>query len=112
MFIHIDVGGGSVADATLHSLQNISLRWMVREVMKAQCGIQFNEFALARASIPRLIFPGTPIELVPENVARNAVDALQPLHDEIKHGIWWLLELVPLRYAWQDKDGIWHKEFK
>jgi hypothetical protein len=44
----LDVGGGSTLDSDPQSLANISLRWMVREVIKAQCGILFDNGALAR----------------------------------------------------------------
>lgn len=44
----IDVGGGSTLDSNPLSLANISLRWMVREVINSQSGIQFDSAALAR----------------------------------------------------------------
>ncbi|KAH9891558.1 hypothetical protein C8Q73DRAFT_650292 [Cubamyces lactineus] len=56
---HTDVGGGSVADDVTVSLSDITLRWMVREVVLAQCGIAFDEAALVRANIPESIFRGT-----------------------------------------------------
>lgn len=36
---HIDVGGGEDKDQRVHSLSNISLRWMCQEVSRSQCGI-------------------------------------------------------------------------
>ena len=48
----LDVGGGAVSDATEYALADIPLRWMVREVMLAQCGIMFDEAALTRWNIP------------------------------------------------------------
>ncbi|KAF8627442.1 hypothetical protein AX17_006256, partial [Amanita inopinata Kibby_2008] len=36
---HSDVGGGAVLNGSPHSLANITLRWMVREVMTSQCGV-------------------------------------------------------------------------
>lgn len=53
---HADVGGGNDVNATLHSLSNISLRWMLREIVKAQCGILFDNSALKRMGIPRSTF--------------------------------------------------------
>ncbi|KAF9465243.1 hypothetical protein BDZ94DRAFT_1281484 [Collybia nuda] len=107
---HADVGGGAVADAASNSLGNISLRWMVQEIMKSQCGVLFDELALKRASIPGII-PGL---LVENNLAQQALeieDALQPLHDELKRNVlWWILEITPLPYFWQDADGRWLKE--
>ena len=53
---HADVGGGNDANDTLHSLSNISLRWMLREIVKAQCGILFDRSALKRMGIPQSTF--------------------------------------------------------
>ncbi|RDB14707.1 hypothetical protein Hypma_016365 [Hypsizygus marmoreus] len=111
---HSDVGGGAVLDSVPHNLSNISLRWMVGEVMKARCGVQFEESALERASIPHFTFPGTttPIEVAPEHAAMDAADALEPIHDGLKNNVlWWLLEIIPLSYSWQDASGVWHREF-
>ncbi|KAF8587599.1 hypothetical protein K439DRAFT_1385725 [Ramaria rubella] len=57
---HGDVGGGSVPSATPQALSDITLRWMLREIVSAQCGIQFDSAALARAGIPltMLSLPG------------------------------------------------------
>ncbi|KAF8895648.1 hypothetical protein BD779DRAFT_1609141 [Infundibulicybe gibba] len=97
---HSDVGGGSVGNDSPHSLANISLRWMVREVMMSQCGIQFEQNALARASIP------TP----PRRDGPGQRDALESLHDELKSNVlWWLLEIIPLHFTWQDANGLWHR---
>jgi hypothetical protein len=38
---HCDVGGGSVLNGTRHSLARIPLRWMIREIFKADVGIIF-----------------------------------------------------------------------
>ncbi|KAG5645997.1 hypothetical protein DXG03_004599 [Asterophora parasitica] len=108
---HSDVGGGVVVDAETHSLANISLRWMVREVQRTRCGIQFDEAALDRAQISRLVFADSSTAPEPD-VILDSGDALQPLDDELKKNIlWWLLEIIPLRYAWQDQEGVWHREF-
>ncbi|KAI9058264.1 hypothetical protein FKP32DRAFT_1688725 [Trametes sanguinea] len=55
---HGDVGGGNVPNNVEVSLSDITLRWMVREVVLAQCGIAFDEAALVRANIPESIFRG------------------------------------------------------
>lgn len=84
---------------------------MVQEVVKSQCGIQFDELALKRASIYS-IFPHTPVEESPAQQELDAGDALQPIHDELKLNVlWWLLEIIPLFYSWQDENGVWHKEY-
>ncbi|KAF9781526.1 hypothetical protein BJ322DRAFT_1076726 [Thelephora terrestris] len=48
---HSDVGGGAVPDKSRFSLAAITLRWMVKQVILAQCGIRFDEAALRRADI-------------------------------------------------------------
>ena len=48
---HSDVGGGAVRDTVRYSLGDISLRWMVKQVILSQCGIRFDAAALRRADI-------------------------------------------------------------
>ncbi len=152
--IPTDVGGGSVTDDTKISLSDITLRWMVREVVLAQCGVSFDQAALVRANIPDAIFTGVgmplpknaattrdgathpaknvglPSQSVPANggtepqrkVLADPVDgsgsgsasdpldvdvaALQPIHDELQlKKAWWLLEILPLSYQYQDASG-------
>jgi len=107
---HSDVGGGAVSDDTVSSLANITLRWMVREIILSQCGIRFDVDALQRLSIP-YVFPdaGNPNDAM---TARDKTDAVQPLHDQLKAiPLWWLLEIIPLHYSWQDDQGVWHTSF-
>lgn len=154
------MGGGATQNATTHCLSDITLRWMVREVAAAQCGILFDSDALARAGIPDEIFPcngfrtkgGLLAQLVipkEKEAAREREaakekeqeahkgrethtdekdvsasdseagasdvaddDALQPLHDElVLDPWWWLLEIVPTDYEWQDGNGTWHRKW-
>jgi hypothetical protein len=51
-FYLLDIGGGLAKDTEEHALSNISLRWMVSEIMKAQCDILFDETALDLWNIP------------------------------------------------------------
>jgi hypothetical protein len=86
---------------------------MVREVMKSQCGIQFDENALSRAFIPKFDFLVKPTDPNDEEKVLNAVDALEPIYDQLKlNRMWWILEIVPLSYSWQDEKGVWHTEWK
>ena len=48
---HSDVGGGAVEDSVRYSLGDISLRWMVKQVIISQCGIRFDAAAMKRADI-------------------------------------------------------------
>ncbi|KAG8831196.1 hypothetical protein FRC17_003486 [Serendipita sp. 399] len=49
---HSDVGGGSDVDNAPICLANISLRWMLHEIVKADCGILFDNASLDRLGIP------------------------------------------------------------
>ncbi|KAI0301178.1 hypothetical protein B0F90DRAFT_1817192 [Multifurca ochricompacta] len=49
---HSDVGGGLAKDTEEHALSNISLRWMIREIVKARCHIQFDEAVLEEWRVP------------------------------------------------------------
>lgn len=103
---HSDVGGGAVTNGTPSSLADISLRWMVREAIVASCNIKFDPDALLRANISLDLEPTT------AELDLDLDDALQPLHDELKlDPLWWLLEIVPLQYSWQDAQGVWHSEW-
>ena len=48
---HSDVGGGAVEDTVRYSLGDISLRWMVKQVILSGCGIKLNRKALRKADI-------------------------------------------------------------
>ncbi|KAJ8481473.1 hypothetical protein ONZ45_g15310 [Pleurotus djamor] len=133
---HSDVGGGTVKDSVANSISHIPLRWMVREVMAAQCGVQFDQAALGRLNIP-LAFPVIPsttlklaksdegegqLKLVPDQLnfsdANPALemeqqDAVTQIHDQLKaQKLWWLLEIIPLHYSWQEMDGSWVRSFR
>ena len=108
----LDVGGSSVPDTEVHQLSNISLRWMVHEVMKAQCGVQFDDHALSRAYIHRFNFLVKSENPDEEQRKRDMIDALEPIHDQLQaNRLWWLLEITPTSYSWQDDKGVWHKEW-
>jgi len=110
---HSDVGGGSVPNDTLHSLENITLRWMVREIIASGCGIRFDDAALARNYISPMV---PPVARGPSTSAKPDVDiadASQKLDDElVKNPLWWILEILPLTFAWQDAKGVWHKTIR
>ncbi|KAK1221590.1 hypothetical protein PQX77_015603 [Marasmius sp. AFHP31] len=120
---HSDIGGGAVTNDTPESLANITLRWMVRQVMESQCGISFRSEALAKLSIvPPVASPFTVSSDSstdgPNNPAyeQDQVDALMPMHDMLKlkggNILWWILEIIPFHYSWQDGRGIWHQSFE
>ncbi|EAU86154.2 hypothetical protein CC1G_03365 [Coprinopsis cinerea okayama7 len=103
---HSDVGGGSVHNSQTQNLGNISLRWMVREILASGCGILFDLDAMARANIRVRLEPSAS-ELILDDA-----DALQDIHDELKRRkAWWLLEILPLHHTWQDAKGVWRKNY-
>ncbi|THH01914.1 hypothetical protein EW026_g871 [Hermanssonia centrifuga] len=154
--LYTDVGGGSVTNSTTHCLSDISLRWMVREVVMSQCGIQFNSDALILAGITDSVFSGigfalaspgdgdrkckppTPLhvhtttpnakeleaqaearaneheeDIASESIDSDEVDAIQPIHDELQlNKWWWLLEILPTCYSWQDGKGKIHRKWE
>ncbi|THH20515.1 hypothetical protein EW146_g858 [Bondarzewia mesenterica] len=62
---HCDVGGGSVANDTRHSLARIPLRWMIRQCFLVNSGIQFHRgsfknIGLDPSSLYPLVLPRPP----------------------------------------------------
>ncbi|KAH8987753.1 hypothetical protein EDB86DRAFT_2949235 [Lactarius hatsudake] len=121
---HTDVGGGSTPDSTEHSLANIPLRWMIQEVIRADCSIQFDMSAFARWNIPITIgqdpsTSGAPSQggengkgrtegSATENDRIDALDIVQPIHDDLVDvPVWWLLEIVPTQFTYQNAQGKW-----
>jgi hypothetical protein len=110
--VYVDVGGSATAIDTKHSLSNISLRWMVREVIASQCGILFEDSAIVRDSIHPMTLFATPPKAETSANEVDSMDAIQPIHDQLKkRPQWWLLELIPFHYSWQTSDGIWRSAF-
>lgn len=151
---HSDVGGGAVEDAVRYSLADISLRWMVKEVVLSQCGIRFDDEALRRADVDvstiMLVSPTQPnVEIISEVEAGPVLptplaspgspgedgsgehmlrkgknkdveeldwpqeqDVLTDTHDELKiQRMWWLLEMLPMKFTWQAADGTWKSKW-
>ena len=100
-------------------LSNISLRWMVQEIIASQCGILFDEEFLshngltsaAPTKLPTKFFASQDgIKIDPK---LEATDAVQPLHDQlVLDKLWWILEVLPLVYTWQGVEGRWHKQIR
>ncbi|KAG0703790.1 hypothetical protein DFH29DRAFT_915099 [Suillus ampliporus] len=157
---HSDIGGGNVGNSVEVSLAQITLRWMVEQVMLSQCGIVFDEEALERVGMPLSSLPvsktppatedptgksppvidKTDLSAAPNDAVSPFVEetplsahsspptdppttpsqrnpetcnALAPLFDELQLSkSWWLLEIIPLPFAWQDAHGKWHKKWR
>ena len=62
---HSDVGGSAAEDKD-HSLADISLRWMIKQIVLSKCGIKFDGAALRRAGLGVLstvpVVPTSPTE--------------------------------------------------
>jgi uncharacterized protein (DUF2235 family) len=155
---HSDIGGGNVENPVKVSLAQITLRWMVEQVILSNCGIVFDEEALERVGMPLSSFPisQTPpatedptgkSQLTTDNPGLSAAsidavspfaeapspvpsspptnppttpslpnpetcNALAPLFDQLQiQKAWWLLEILPLPFGWQDAHGKWHKKW-
>jgi hypothetical protein len=147
---HSDVGGGAVTDTVRYSLADITLTWMVKQVILSPCGIKFDRTALINAGIDvstiNLIAPTRPItELRPQPEAEPSSptspggedgsgeymvrkrkkkgakaqpqpperDASADIHDELHiHIIWWVLEILPIKFEWQETDGTWKSRWR
>lgn len=109
---HSDVGGGAVKDTVPRSLADISLRWMVGQILAANCMIKWRPGVL-----DVLLNPATNSEAGGNASSSrpdlDSLDALQPLHDPLKKKpVWWILEFLPLSWTWQDEQGKWHRQWR
>ena len=44
--------------------------------------------------------------------AGTEIDAQQPINDELSlNKVWWLLEIIPTSYTYQDGSGRWHNKW-
>ena len=108
---------------------------MVREVVKARCGVNFDKTAAAQWNIeeedlkpPSLartlsgvtVYEGSTTEQDPNcDELFNLDDALEDKGDKLilspenlKGIVWWALELSPTFYEWQDEHGKWWKQLR
>jgi len=121
---HTDVGGGATSNTDPNSLANIPLRWMVQEIVRADCAILFDYGAFEQWGIPIDIGkendPPTSLAVneasgsdpetggpVTENQA-DALDVVQPMHDQLKKmPLWWILEIMFTSYTYQNVQDKW-----
>jgi len=82
----------------MQGLSDIALRWMLREIVRSQCGILFDQDELQKAGISLKMFDDTIKE-------QDDRDALKPLHGRL--GLWWIVEFLPFKFRWQDASGKW-----
>jgi hypothetical protein len=123
---HTDIGGGSTLNTDPNSLSNIPLRWMVQEIVRANCGILFDYDAFEQWGIPiaigKDIHPPTSLAADQASGSGNdidngaavaeyqadAVDVVQPMHDQLKKQLlWWILEMMFTSYTYQNQQDNW-----
>ncbi|TDL22155.1 hypothetical protein BD410DRAFT_770672 [Rickenella mellea] len=77
------------------------------------------------AVVPKHVREETDCKCVPSAIAKGCgakcrerartldrIDAMDPIHDELQSSrAWWLLEVMPMPYSWQDSNGVWHKKW-
>jgi hypothetical protein len=124
---HGDVGGSAVSNDVKLSLADITLRWMVKEVVHSKVGILFDPVALAQAGLDIAEMaketkptphPASSVNPNPEVQPGDAqgdtmdeVDAKQNIYDQLViNKLWWILEVVPMGFSWQDANGVWHRK--
>lgn len=130
-----------MTDDCRYSLAGISLRWMVKQVVLSQCGILFDHAALRRADIdisnvvftnphqptvqdfwnkgPQIPRSPSPVPVCDNTDGDDAAemwpadqDVLADCHDQLRlKKFWWMLEMLPVKYAWQDARGKWHAKW-
>ena len=102
--ISTDIGGGAVTNDVEQSLANIPLRWMLREIFASGLGHIFDSSALARANIN--LGP----KLTTYEMELDSTDAVEPINDRM-YSAWWLLEILPFPYSFQDMENVWQTSF-
>jgi len=103
---------------------------MVREAVKAQCGIAFDETMTAQWNIPKedlelssmahrpsgATVRGGPMSQQEvfniDDARKDKVDELNLNLKNLKGLAWWVLEISPTVYEWQDEDGRWWKRIR
>jgi uncharacterized protein (DUF2235 family) len=115
---HSDIGGCAVADNVPRSLGDITLRWMVKELLSLKYPILWKDGALSdlfgadlsndsvddgRSNTPSI--SGQQPDL-------DALDCTAPIHDSLKYPNWWLFEILPLSWTWQDAKGNWYRQWR
>jgi hypothetical protein len=94
---------------------------MIEQIVRSGTPILFDYDAFARWNIPASIGQGADAALQggsnstdnDANVeASDAGDAVQPITDELwKMPLWWILEILPMTYTYQNAQDKWVKTF-
>jgi hypothetical protein len=135
------VGGGALKNAARNSLARIPLRWMIRQCFQLGTGILFHAEMMRSVGLdPDTLYPHVlprpPPLLVkaPERPGSQSgsttntmasisnfvneeeedmADALTSINDELKRAkVWWILEILPMRLRYQEKDDSWTQKLQ
>jgi uncharacterized protein (DUF2235 family) len=117
---HSDVGGGNASNTAPHTLADIPLRWMIEQIVQSNTQILFDYDALSRWHIPASIGQDPPPQEGGNSTgndadveALDAQDAVQPITDQLwKMPLWWILEIIPLTYTYQNAQDKWITTFR
>jgi len=108
---HSDIGGCADADNVPRSLGDITLRWMVKELIQSGLPVEWNKGALEELYGDEL---DEALGKIPPTATSklDAYDAKAPIHDDLKYPVWWTFELPPLSWTWQDIKGNWYRQWR
>jgi hypothetical protein len=97
---------------------------MIDEIMRADCHILFDLDASEQLHIPRTIGQNDDSsqpdgqsahradEPREDNATEDEQDAVQKVTDELKYNpLWWLAEILPISYTYQNRKGKWVTEW-
>jgi uncharacterized protein (DUF2235 family) len=109
---HSDIGGCAVADNVPRSLGDITLRWMVKQLLQLKAPVKFAPNALQDLFGPELGPDGQFVPPSSDHPNLDALDSEAPIHDDLKYPIWWGFEILPLSWTWQDEKGNWYRQWR
>jgi len=110
---HSDIGGCAVQDNVPRALGDITLRWMVKELVNGKHGVIFQKGALHDMFGGEVDGSNDGQESLPARQPDlDALDCTAPIHDSLKYPNWWLFEILPLSWTWQDHKGDWYRQWR
>lgn len=112
-----DVGGDNAEPCPLAI---IPLRWMIEQIVQSNVQILFDYDEFTRWDIPTSIGQDPPpqrggkfTEDDADVAALDALDADLPIFDHLRtRPLWWIFEIIPLLYTYQNAEGKWITTFR
>jgi hypothetical protein len=88
---------------------------MIEQILCSKTPINFNHKAFAQWHIPTNIGYDEPVAgpqggvtVISDHNSQDAQDAVQKLTDELyKQPLWWIPEILPLKYMYQTQEDGW-----